>query len=268
MDELARYNRERWEELAKANVEFSRPALDLNEGSARLMVDPEGVMGVGTGKNVLCLAGGGGQQSAAFALLRAYVTVVNFSETQLRRDREAAEHYGVRVATVLGDMRDLSCFADDSFDVVWHAHSLNFVPDACVVFDEVRRVVRAGGLYRLHYTNPFVHGVWEKDWDGRGYSLCRPYVDGAEVVFDDPHWDFDDGTGRRRRVKGPKEFRHTLSAVVNGLVTRGFVMLGVWEDTDGDVDAKPATWTHLQAIAPAFLSLWAAYRPELAHAPR
>jgi len=203
MDDLSRYNRDRWEELAKANVSFSRPALDLDERSARLMVDPEGVMGVVTGKSVLCLAGGGGQQSAGFALLGTEVTVLDFCETQLQRDRQAAEHYGVRVATILGDMRDLSCFADDSFDVVWHAHSLNFVPDAAAVFDQVMRVIRTGGLYRLHYTNPFVHGMWEEDWDGRGYPLYRPYVDGAEVSYRDPCWDVDDGTGRRRRVRGP-----------------------------------------------------------------
>ena len=39
------------------------------------------------GKGVLCLAGGGGQQSAAFALLGAKVTVLDFSETQLERDK-------------------------------------------------------------------------------------------------------------------------------------------------------------------------------------
>ena len=61
MDDIARYNKERWEELAKAKVRFSRAALDLDEASARALVDPEGIMGDVTGKNVLCLAGGGGQ---------------------------------------------------------------------------------------------------------------------------------------------------------------------------------------------------------------
>jgi hypothetical protein len=31
MDDIARYNKERWEELAKANVIFSRPWLDLDK---------------------------------------------------------------------------------------------------------------------------------------------------------------------------------------------------------------------------------------------
>ena len=40
-----------------------RPMLDLDVASARQLVDPEGVMGEAVGQAVLCLAGGGGQQS-------------------------------------------------------------------------------------------------------------------------------------------------------------------------------------------------------------
>ena len=53
MDEVARYNRERWEELAKEGTMYSRPALELDETSARKMVDLQGVMGDPTGLDVL-----------------------------------------------------------------------------------------------------------------------------------------------------------------------------------------------------------------------
>ena len=148
MDEITKYNKERWEELAKANVPFSRPFLNLDERSAREMVDPEGMLGDLAGKEVLCLAGGGGQQSVAFALLGAYVSVLDFSESQLERDREAATHYKVRTKTFQGDMRDLSHFGQAAFDIVWHAYSLAFVPDVRPVFSEVARVLRVNGLYR------------------------------------------------------------------------------------------------------------------------
>ena len=69
IDEVAKFNRERWEALVKANVRYSRPALNLDAQSARDLVDPEGMMGQCRGRDVLCLAGGGGQQSAAFGLL-------------------------------------------------------------------------------------------------------------------------------------------------------------------------------------------------------
>lgn len=263
MDEVARYNKERWEDLARARIVFSRPALDLDAASARRMLDPHGLLGEVGGRRVLCLASGGGQQSAAFGLLGADVTVFDLSETQLGRDREAAAHYGLDVKTVQGDMRDLSSFGEDSFDVVWHPHSIKFVPDVRTVFAEVARVLRPGGLYQVDCPNPFIAGIDERDWDGKCYPLNLPYVDGAEVVPADTRWEVWDEGGNRRMVEGPKEFRHTLSTLVNGLVERGFVILGLWEESGEDADAPPGTWEHFKRIAPPGFSLWAAYRPEV-----
>ncbi len=128
MDDVARYNKERWEELARANVVFSRPYLGLDVSSAREVVDPHAMLSEIQGMEVLCLASGGGQQSVALAMLGAEVTVLDLSETQLERDRDAARNYGVHVTAVQGDMRDLSRFGDGVFDVVYQAYSINFVP--------------------------------------------------------------------------------------------------------------------------------------------
>ena len=222
MDELASYNKERWEALAQAGVLYSRPFLELNEQTAREAVDPQGVMGDVAGKNVLCLAGGGGQQSAAFALLGANVTVLDLSDTMLQRDRETAERYHLTIRTEQGDMRDLSRFAAASFDVVWHAWSLSFVPNPLKVFAEVARILRPGGLYQLECANPFLVGDVDASWNGEGYLLKRPYA-GGELFFDDNDWTFADEAGNTQRVAGPREFRHTLNTLVNGLVRHGFV---------------------------------------------
>ena len=87
MDEIARFNKERWEELAQAGVEYSRPFLDLDESTAQKVFNPQDKLGDVTGKDVLCLAAGGGQQSVAFGLMGANVTVLDLSETQLQRCR-------------------------------------------------------------------------------------------------------------------------------------------------------------------------------------
>ena len=256
MDEIARYNKERWEALAEANIEYSRPFLNLTQQTARKEIDPYGIMGPVEGKRVLCLASGGGQQSAAFSLLGAQVTVLDLSETQLARDREAAAHYGTQVETLQGDMRDLSPFAAATFDVVYHAHSLNFVPDVEPVFGEVARVLKPGGLYRMSCMNPMVHGLDERDWDGKGYPLWRPYVDGEEIIYSDPHWDIGQPDGTVVRVVGPHEYRHTLSSLVNGLARHGFNILGLWEVPECDPAAPPGTWEHYKAIAPPWLTFW------------
>src|SRR5476649_159019 len=124
MDEVAQYNTARWRELAEADAVFTRPSLNMTPESAREHVDAEGLFGTLEGKHVLCLAGGGGDQSAGFALLGADVTVFDLSEQQLARDRQAAEHYGNAVRIVQGDMRDLSALAPAGFDIVYQPHSI------------------------------------------------------------------------------------------------------------------------------------------------
>src|SRR5215208_2335729 len=97
--------------------------------AARGWLDPAGWLGDLDGRRVLCLAGGGGRESACFSLLGARVTVFDLSPEQLERDRTAAAHYGKSVETLCGDMRDLSALQGADFDLVWHPYSLNFVPD-------------------------------------------------------------------------------------------------------------------------------------------
>jgi SAM-dependent methyltransferase len=258
MDDIAKFNRERWDALAKANVRYSRPALDLDTEGARHLLDPEGMMGQCRNRDVLCLAGGGGQQSAAFGILGARVTVLDFSPEQLDRDRQAAAHYGLSPRLVEGDMRDLSSFADGAFDVVYHAHSINFVPSPDQVFREVARVLRIGGLYYLTCTNPFTQNLGE--WDGNGYPLHDTYADG-EVQVNQP-WDIEDEDGvLTEAVEGPREFRHTLGTLLNELTTRGFVLLAFWEDCEGDPAAEPGTWNHYKTVAAPWLRFWFRYNP-------
>lgn len=256
MDEITQYNQARWEALAQAGVNWSRPLLELDEASARKLVDPFAVMGDVQGRDVLCLASGGGQQSAAFALLGASVTVLDFSANQLNHDRTALAHYGLDARLEQGDMRDLSRFADASFDVVWHAFSISFIPDIRPVFDEVARVLRPDGLYRLEWSNPFVHGLDERDAEHGGYVLSQPYRDG-EVIFSNSRWDFDTEDGRVVEVEGPREFRHTLSTVLNGMIGRRLRVLGLWEELGDDPEAEPGTWEHLKMVAPPWLTVWA-----------
>jgi ubiquinone/menaquinone biosynthesis C-methylase UbiE len=267
MDEIAQYNQARWEELAQANISHSRPWLDLDKDSARKRIDPFGMLREIAGKRVLCLAAGGGQQSAAFGLLGAQVTVLDLSETQLERDRQAADHYGLQVQTVQGDIRDLSSLEDNSFDLIWQGYSLSFVPDISPAQAEVARLLHRGGLYYLNFDNPFTHScVDDEAWNGESYPLIYPYLEGVEITSLHPNWTFWDvetEDGRWIKVPGPKGFRHLLSTVLNGLVRQGFVILGFWEDVEGDLHAEPGSWEHYLAFAPPFLYLCAMYRPEV-----
>ena len=262
MDEIARYNQARWKALVEADALFTRPNLNLDVDAARQVVDADGKLSDVAGKDVLCLACGGGQQSPAFALLSANVTVFDLSDEQLEQDKKVAEHYGFEIRIVQGDMRDLSRFEKASFDIVNHAYSLNFVSDAAQVFRQVARVLRIGGIYHFNFANPFIMGVEQKDWNGEGYILKEPYIDSARISYDDQDWVYN--REAHEKVPKPIEYRHTLSNVLNGLIENDFVISHVSDNSDMDSDkhAAPKTWEHFTAFAPPWLHIWATFRPE------
>lgn len=263
MDDIARYNSERWRRLVEANAVFTQPKLDLDAEAARILIDPEGKLGDLTGRRVLCLAAGGGQQSAAFALLGAQVTVFDLAEGQLARDRQAAAHYGVAITTIQGDMRDLSALEADIFDLVWQPYSLNFVPDARLIFAQVGRILRPGGMYYFACANPFFLGMSQQDWNGEGYVLRHPYTVGAKIISQDEDWVYNRGTQPVEAIPGSMEFRHTLSVLINRLADEGFVTQHMVDsiDIDPDADTEPGSWEHFTAYAPPWLAFWTIYRP-------
>ncbi len=257
VDDVSRVNRVRWNALARANVAYSRPLLSLTVEEAARRVDGHGVLGNVAGKRVLCLASGGGQDSAAFGLLGADVTVLDLSDEQLERDRLAAAHYGLRMTTLQGDMRDLSTFSDGSFDIVRQAYSINFVPSVAPVFDGVVRVLRSGGLYALDFANPFAIGVDDEAWDGHAYPLDSLYVDGEDIAERYPQWHVGQPGGAVVDVDSPHEYRHALSTVLNSLTERGFLLLGLWEDMEPEEDPIPGSWAHFtRTMPPWFNSFW------------
>ncbi len=263
MDEVAKYNVERWRAMVESEALYTRPLLDLDAESARARVDERGWLGDLDGRRVLCLAGGGGNESAAFALLGARVTVLDLSAEQLEQDRRTAAHYGLEVEILRGDIRNLSSLYGGEFDVVSHSYSLNFVPDARAVFREVARVIRRGGLYRFMCANPFLLGLSTRDWDGRGYSLKQPYVEGAEVEGVDEEWVYQDPPAESARPAPSREYRHGLGSIVGGLADSGFRILRASEDESINLDpeAEPGTWDHFVSIARPWLTFLARHDP-------
>jgi ubiquinone/menaquinone biosynthesis C-methylase UbiE len=263
MDEIANYNRERWRALANANALFTRPKLDLDEDQARAMVDSDGALGDLRGKRVLCLAGGGGRQSVAFGLLGADVTVFDLSPEQLARDQAMAQHYKLEFTLQQGDMRDLSALPAQSYDVVDHPYSLNFVPDAEEVFRQVKRVIKSGGVYSLMCANPFSAGVRNADWNGSGYTVKEPYLQGQRIQYADEEWVYD--REAHGTISSPVEYRQTLSKIFNGLIANGFMISRVQEVAAYNVsyDAQPGTWEHFTAVLPPWLIIHSIFRPDV-----
>ena len=260
MDELSSFNRERWNGLVRAGILYSRPKLELDEASAREMVDEAGLLGDLRGKRLLVLAGGGGQQSAALGLLGAQITVLDLSDEQLANDKRAADHYGLSPVLLQGDMRDLSRFAEDAFDIVYQPFSINFVPDVRTVFAGVARILKAEGLYHVQWHNPYTQTFNPDDYDpNRGYSSNSTYADGEVdnvAIYGSDSWGVEDEDGVKSEVPGPREFRHTMKTFINCLIDSGFEILAFDEHTTWEENPEPGSWEHFKAVSPPYLAFW------------
>ncbi len=241
-DEVAVANQKLWEDEVKKGCGYTIPWLDLDlsllqqyaAGKVDVLPDPyiciypAEVLANVEGQDVLCLAAGGGQQSAVFGLLGARVSVVDLASGQLEGDRKAAAHYGYPISTYHADMRDLSCLPDGAFDLVYGT-GFCYIPDVRQVYAEVARVLRTGGLFRADYGQPVSHSVV---WDGEAYRITRPYSDRVN-----------------RLASGAIEFRHYLEDIFNGLLDVGLSVQRVCEAPYYRLEpnAAPGDWEHERA---------------------
>jgi len=174
VDDVAAHNQRMWDRLSAAGIPYTRPQGTPPKTAAakRRFLDPnDRLAGLPIkGQRVLALAGGGGWHPVLFAELGARTTVLDISARQLKTVRDLARSRDVKLRLVQGDMRDLSAFADGSFDIVWHSHSIVFVPDAARVIAEVGRVLAPGGVYRASTMHPVTLRMYGT-WTGTGWRL-------------------------------------------------------------------------------------------------
>src|SRR5215203_7154866 len=106
------------------------------------------------GRDILCLGSGGGQQAPVLAAAGANVTSFDNSAKQLESDRLVAEREGLKIRLEKGDSADLSRFANESFDLIFHPCSNCFMPELQPIWNECFRVLRPGGNLLTGFTKP------------------------------------------------------------------------------------------------------------------
>ena len=199
-----------------------------------------------TGKRLLCLASGGGQQGPVLAAAGADVTVFDLSDAQLDRDREVAVREGLSLKTVRGEMTDLSAFDDACFDLVFHPVSNCFVPDVRPVWREAFRVLEPGGRLLAGFLNPAEFLYDEADAD----------VGDLRIRHKIPYSDLDRSEEQRRRQTEQHEplcFGHTLQDQVGGQLDAGFLITGFYEHAhdESPLETYIDTYIATRAIKPA-----------------
>lgn len=229
------HNRKAWDALVRSRDRFARPAADEDFANPLATVDGAGWLGPSiAGKRLLCLASGGGRQSALYAAAGAEVTVVDISGEMLSLDRQVAAERGLSIRAIEASMDDLSVLAPASFDIVIQPVSTCYVPNVVEVYRQVARVLVGGGIYVSQHKQPASLQA-ALDPTSRGYELVEPYYRRGPLppVSGSPH-----------REVGTLEFLHRWEELVGGLCRAGFVVEDLLEPVHADESAEIGSFAH------------------------
>ena len=165
-----------------------------------------------SGKRVLDLGCGGGQNLVALARAGAHAIGLDSSQEQLAAAKRLAEHQGVRVEVHRGDLADLAFLRAESVDLAFSAYGLSRVEDLNRLFRQVHRVLRQGAPFVFSIEHP-LSSILEGAPSGPA-AVRRSYFDPGSAV----------------------PFRHTLAELFSGLSRAKFRV-------DALVEPEPAEGT-------------------------
>ncbi len=247
------HNREAWNRKVAMQNQWTVPVSPEQVQEARagilkllltpIILIPQDWLGNVKEKDILCLASGGGQQGPLLAASGARVTVLDQSPAQLAQDRLVAEREGLDITLIEGNMQDLSCFADENFDLIIHPVSNCFTPDIKTVWKESWRVLRKGGRLLSGFNNP-VNYIFDFKLVEQGQLIVRhplPYSDLENLTPGELAIYAGEGN--------PLEFSHSLNDQIGGQIEAGFVITGFYEDADPNCVASKYYPEYLATLA-------------------
>lgn len=241
------HNQRAWDERARRHDRHTRTILPRDLADPLPILDPENWLGGNVrGKKVLCLASGGGLQSAMLAAAGAIVTVVDLSGAMLDQDRAVAARHNLQVFAVQTSMDDLSMFPVGNFEVVLQPVSTCYVPDILPVYREVARVLRDGGIYISQHKQP---ASLQADTlpTGRGYLISEPAERAGPLAPVLPCF---------HREADTVEYLHRWQTIVGGMCRAGFVIEDMVEpNAAASLLAEAGSFEHRCAFLPPYVKI-------------
>jgi len=214
-------NQQCYDGLVASQAALCRPASDAELADPLGTLDPMGWLGGNVvGKRLLCLAAGGGRQSAIYATAGAEVTVVDISPAMLELDRQVARRRALSIRLVQASMDRLDMLTDASFDIVVHPVSTCYVPDVLPVFREVARVLRPGGIYVSQHKSPTSLQASHSRDATACYRIEHDYYRSDAI----PTPREESSASKRLRERGAIEYLHRWEQLIGGICRNAMVI--------------------------------------------
>lgn len=174
-----------------------------------------------TGKKILGLASGGGQQMPIFTAAGAQCTVLDYSQAQLDSEAMVSQREGYEIEIVRADMTKPLPFADGSFDLIFHPVSNCYVEQVEPIWRECARVLKPGGVLLAGLDNGV--NFWF-DEDERVLTYTMPF----NPLVNPEH---------RALLESQDcgmQFSHTIEEQIGGQLRAGFLLTDIYGDTNGE----------------------------------
>lgn len=181
---------------------------------------PQSWIGDVKGKKILGLAAGGGQQMPVLTARGAVCTVFDISKSQLDSERMVAEREGYNIEIVEGDMTEPLPFADETFDMIIHPVSNQYIEKVEPVFRECFRVLKPGGCL-LCGLDTGIYWIFDDAEERVVHALPFNPLKDKEIYNELMENDMG------------LQFSHTLEEQIGGQLKAGFHLLDLYEDTNG-----------------------------------
>jgi ubiquinone/menaquinone biosynthesis C-methylase UbiE len=213
-----------WNKISRAYVrDYEISSADVHYGPLCPGDKTLQLLGDLTGKTVLEMGCGAGQNALALSRRGAVVSGIDFSETQISQAEELALSAGANISFHAADICALPMFANASFDLVFSSCAIAFVKDFELAFTEAFRLAKNGALFVLSDMHPLQYIL---DETNNGVQFNHPYP--FNPIRLDWSWEFKDG-GSGEVKAGFRHYVRSLSTYHNALFETGFIVEKILE---------------------------------------
>lgn len=235
--DFTRVNLDRWNEVTDIHVNSKFYDVEgFKNGKCTLMSVELEELGDVTGKSVLHLQCHFGMDSLSLSRLGAKVTGVDFSDRAISVAENLRDELSLAARFVCSDVYQVPNVIHDEFDVVFTSYGvIPWLSDLKRWADVIYTSLKPNGFFYIAETHPIL-SIYDLDETGQ-LVASYPYFNKAEIQC---HSDVTYGD-RSKKLRNTTSYQwdHTLSDVINALITAGLTIEFVHEFPYGAYEKFP-----------------------------